>query len=42
VRAAAADLAVAAARRIIAAEVRGGKADKLIETAIGAVKSQLN
>jgi len=42
VRAAASDLAIAAAARIIAAEVTGDKAAKLVDAAIGAVRSRLN
>ncbi|MEM7426612.1 MAG: F0F1 ATP synthase subunit B [Pseudomonadota bacterium] len=42
VRAAATDLAVAAAERIIAAEVQGKKADDMIDASIAAVKTRLN
>ncbi len=42
VRAAASDLAVAAAARIIASEVKGEKATKLVDASISSVKSQLN
>ena len=42
VRAAASDLAIAAAERIIAAEVTGKKAGDMIDDSIAAVKSRLN
>ncbi len=42
VRAAATDLAIAAAERIIAAEVQGKKADDMIDDSITAVKTRLN
>ena len=42
VRSAATDLAVAAAERIIAAEVTGKKADDMIDDSLKAVKSRLN
>ncbi len=42
VRAAATDLAIAAAERIIAAEVTGRKADDMIDESITAVKTRLN
>jgi F-type H+-transporting ATPase subunit b len=42
VRAAATDLAIAAAERIIAAESKGEQAARLIESSIGGLKSRLN
>lgn len=42
VRAAATDLAIAAAERIIAAESKGAEAAKLIESSIAGLKSRLN
>ena len=42
VRAAATDLAVAAAQQIIAGEMKGKKAESLIEASIEAVKTRLN
>ena len=42
VRAAATDLAIAAAERIIAAESKGEEAAKLIESSIAGLKSRLN
>jgi F-type H+-transporting ATPase subunit b len=42
VRAAAADLAVAAATRIIAREVQGAKADQLVDGSIAALKGRLH
>ena len=42
VRAAAAELAIAAATRIIADEVRGAKADQLVETSIANLKDKLH
>jgi F-type H+-transporting ATPase subunit b len=42
VRALSADVAIAAAERVLAAKVRGTTADALIERSIGDVKSKLN
>ncbi len=42
IRSAAADLAIAAARQIISDEVKGARANKLIDQSIEAVKTRLN
>jgi F-type H+-transporting ATPase subunit b len=42
VRAAAADMAIAAATRIIADEVHGAKADQLVEDSIAKLKNRLH